>query len=104
MKSLWCGALLLMVYDGLRIFRKVIPHRPAAAALEDSCSGRAADWICCPECSRTTTAPSEDIPAGSGARNGRLALLAQRIFGKKLTKILRMPIKKILILLKRLKF
>lgn len=35
MKSLWCGAFLLMVYDGLRIFRRVVPHSPAAVGVED---------------------------------------------------------------------
>ena len=104
-RSCWCGALLLFFYDCLRIFRNVIPHRPWAAALEDLLFGTGSGiWLCV-----------QVFRANSGALRGYflvgmvLGIAAWHfslsgIFVEKLTAILRVPIKKILILLKWLKF
>ena len=96
-RSCWCGALLLFLYDCLRIFRNVIPHRPWAAALEDLLFGTGSGiWLCV-----------QVFRANSGALRGYflvgvvLGIAAWHfslsgIFVEKLTAILRVPIKKYL--------
>ena len=110
-KSIWYGALLVLIYDTLRIGRNVIRHSAAVTAMEDLCF-----WIFCALFlfSRWFTENSGILRAylGAGVVLGSLAcrLSISPIFvkfftflWKKILKVLIFPLNLVKKLIKRLK-
>ena len=104
-RSFWCGALLLFFYDGIRIFRRLVPHRSFLTAMEDLLFGTGSGiWLCVQVFQASQGVLRGYFLAGVILGGAAWHFSLSRIFVEKLTAILQVPIKKILILLKWLKF
>lgn len=103
--SCWCGTLLLFFYDCLRIFRNVIPHKSWVVSLEDLLFGTGSGlWLCVQVFQVNSGSLRSYFLAGAAAGMAAWHFSLSSIFVERLTAILGVPIKKILILLKWLKF